>query len=130
MFVRLETRAGKPYAKLVRGFRDPDGKVRQRVFVLDPDPRKLRQLARRLEKAAQQLELEQTARPEPTLSGPVRVWRFLSCYTGLVLYSAPTPDGAARFVRGMLETTDPALASWLREHPDFGLRFREAAVPV
>ena len=112
--------------RLVRTFRR-DGKVRQAVFELPADPSRLRELAERLVQVAQRLELMQTGRSEPTPAGPVRVWRFLSPHAGLVLYGAPTPDGAARFVRGMLETTDPTLAEWLLAHPDHGRMFFSAS---
>ena len=108
--------------RLVRAFRR-GGKVRQAVFELPADPRRLRELARRLEEAAQQLELAQTGRSEPTPAGPVRVWRFVSPHEGLRLMGGPR--GTVAFGRGVYETADPQEAAWLLRHPDFGLRFRE-----
>ena len=106
--------------RLVRSFRR-DGKVRQAVFELPPNPRRLRELARRLEQAAQQLEVAQAGRPEPTPAGPVRVWRFVSPHGGLRLMGGPR--GTVAFSRGVYETVDPQEAAWLLQHPDRNVRF-------
>ena len=106
--------------RLVRTFRR-DGRPRQAVFELPADPARLRELARRLEQAAQQLELEQAARSEPTPAGAVRVWRFVSPHEGLRLMGGPR--GTVAFSRGVYETADPQEAAWLLQHPDRNVRF-------
>lgn len=131
MFVRVDMHGGRLRVKLVRGFRGPDGRVRQRVFALPSDPSGLRRLgwalldvARRLEQQSIQAAARPAAGTVPTPQGPVI---STSPHPSLRLMGGPR--GTVVFVNGRYTACDPDEITWLQTHPDFGVRFREEPIP-
>lgn len=54
--------------------------------------------------------------------------QFVSTYQGIT-YKVPDSDKYARFNHGRLVTDDEQVASYLREHPDYGVTLTEAGSP-
>lgn len=53
---------------------------------------------------------------------------FISTYQGIT-YKVPESDRYARFKQGRLVTQDEQVASYLREHPDYGTTLTETDLP-